>query len=292
MPASPRRRAFGQHFLRDEKTIAKIVATTFEYIDRFSARSLLEIGPGKGAITHPLLAAAKTAPTLERFLIVEKDRNLAAEWADQTRGSDRIEIREADFLDVDPALYLGRGPLVVVSNLPYSAGTAILQEVARFPREIPAMVLMFQAEVAARLRSAPREKAWGSLGLWIQNRWDVKKLLGVPPGAFAPPPDVNSEVVTLEARKTLRIPCPPCPKPEFAEKWASAWEANWEKLIRIPFLHRRKMLRSGLPKGSVWKDALDAAGIDGARRAEELEWSDWENWLTAVQAATFKSDHS
>lgn len=292
MPASPRRRAFGQHFLRDQKVIDRIVATTFEYVEKHSARSLLEIGPGKGAITHPLLGAAKSAPTLERVLIVEKDRNLAAEWVDQTRDSSRVEILEADFLRVDSAFYLGRGPLIVVSNLPYSSGTAILQEVARFPAEIPAMVLMFQAEVAARLRAVPREKAWGSLGLWIQNRWDVKKLLAVPPSAFIPPPEVNSEVVVLEARSTLRVPCPPCPNPEFTEKWLSAWETNWEKLIRIPFLHRRKMLRSGLPKGSIWKEALEAAGIDGTRRAEDLEWSDWEKWLTEVQSATFKFNHS
>lgn len=292
MPASPRRRAFGQHFLRDQKVIDRIVATTFEYVEKHSARSLLEIGPGKGAITHPLLGAAKSATTLERILIVEKDRNLAAEWVDQTRDSSRVEILEADFLKVDHSVYLGRGPLIVVSNLPYSSGTAILQDLALYPREIPAMVLMFQAEVAARLRAVPREKAWGSLGLWIQNRWDVKKLLAVPPTAFVPPPEVNSEVVVLEARTELRVPCPPCPEPEFTEKWLSAWEANWEKLIRIPFLHRRKMLRSGLPKDSVWKEALEAAGIDGTRRAEDLEWSDWEKWLGAVQSATFKFNHS
>ena len=292
MPASPRRRAFGQHFLRDEKVIAKIVATTFEFVEKHSARALLEIGPGKGALTSPLLAAAKTAPGIERFQIVEKDRNLAADWIDQTRGAERVEVIEADFLDLECERYLGHAPLIIVSNLPYSAGTAILQELARFPREIPAMVLMFQAEVAARLRAAPGDKAWGSLSLWIQNRWDVKRLLAVPPGAFIPPPDVNSEIVVMEARARLRVPCPPCPNPEFNEKWLSDWESNWEKLIRIPFLHRRKMLRSGLPKDSIWKEALEAAGIDGTRRAEDLEWSDWEKWLTAVQARTFKFNHS
>jgi 16S rRNA (adenine1518-N6/adenine1519-N6)-dimethyltransferase len=292
MPASPRRRAFGQHFLRDEKVIVKIVATTFEFVEKYSARGLLEIGPGQGAITTPLLERAKGARGIERFQIVEKDRNYAAEWVDRTRLSDRVEVIEADFLDVTPEKFLGVSPLVVVSNLPYSAGTAILQELARFPREIPAMVLMFQAEVAARLRAAPGDKAWGSLSLWMQNRWDIGKLLAVPPSAFAPPPDVNSEIVVLEARPNLRVPCPPCPNPEFNEKWLSDWESNWEKLIRIPFLHRRKMLRSGLPKDSIWKAALEEAGIDGTRRAEDLEWSDWERWLTAVQTQNFKFNHS
>jgi 16S rRNA (adenine1518-N6/adenine1519-N6)-dimethyltransferase len=275
MPASPRRRAFGQHFLRDEKVISQIVTKTFEFVEKYSARSLLEIGPGKGAITHPILGRVKSAPTLEQFLIVEKDRNLAAEWIEQTRESTRIKVIEADFLNVESTNYLQHCPLVVVSNLPYSSGTAILQDLAKFPDQIPAMVLMFQAEVAARLRAVPREKAWGSLGLWVQNRWDVKKLLSVPPGAFVPPPDVNSEVVVLEARSEPRIP-------------GSLDDPNWEKLIRIPFLHRRKMLRSGLPKGSIWKEALEAAGIDGTRRAEDLEWEDWGKWLKAVRS--IKSD--
>ena len=269
MPASPRRRAFGQHFLRDQKVIDRIVATTFEYVDRFSARSLLEVGPGKGAITHPLLGRAKSAATLERILVVEKDRNLAAEWVDQTRDSSRVEILEADFLHVEHSTFLGRGPLIVVSNLPYSAGTAILQELAKYPAEIPAMVLMFQAEVAARLRALPREKAWGSLGLWIQNRWDVKKLLAVPPGAFFPAPEVNSEVVVLEARAEPRIK-------------GSLEDPLWDRLIRIPFLHRRKMLRSGIPRDSIWREGLEAAGIDATRRAEELDWSDWQRWFDAI----------
>jgi len=272
MPASPRRRAFGQHFLRDEKVIAKIVATTFEYVERCAANALLEIGPGRGAITNPLLEAVAANAGVERFVIVEKDRGIAADWADRLRGAARIELHEADFLDVKPETYLGRGPLVVVSNLPYSAGTAILQELANHPAEIPAMVLMFQAEVAHRLRAEPGEKAWGSLSLWIQNRWNVKKLLAVPPGAFAPPPDVNSEVVVLEARAEPRVP-------------GSAGDAAWEKLIRIPFLHRRKMLRSGLPKNSVWLSALEAAGIEGTRRAEELSWDEWARWFAEVRAA-------
>jgi 16S rRNA (adenine1518-N6/adenine1519-N6)-dimethyltransferase len=292
MPASPRRRALGQHFLRDEKVIDSIVARTFEYVRKFEAKSLLEIGPGKGAITTPLLVAAEGAPGLEKFTIIEKDRSLAAEWTERVHGVPNTEVVENDFLAVDSSSYLERPPLVVVSNLPYSAGTAILQALANHPDKIPAMILMFQAEVAARLRARPGDKAWGSLSLWIQNRWDVEKFLAVPPKAFAPPPDVNSEVVTLVARSALRIPCPPCPEPEFNEKWLSSWHSNWEKLIRIPFLHRRKMLRSGVPKGSVWREALDLAEIDGTRRAEDLDWSDWEKWLRAVQNLTFKFNHS
>lgn len=287
MPASPRRRAFGQHFLHDSKIIDLIIRTTFEAVENFSAKALLEIGPGKGALTEPLLAASEGIPALERLIIVEKDRSLATEWANRAQGDSRLRVIENDFLKVTHEEYLEKFPLIVVSNLPYSAGTAILQELARSPLEIPAMILMFQAEVAARLRAHPGEKAWGSLSLWIQNHWDVRKILSAPPSAFSPPPDVHSEVVFLQARNVARVPCPPCPHPERNTEWILSWEKNWEKLIRIPFLHRRKMLRSGLPKDSVWKETLEEAGIDGTKRAEELEWDEWRLWLTAAHSRIF-----
>lgn len=288
MPATRRRRAFGQHFLKDEKVIATIVRSTMEKVNDTGAKALLEVGPGKGAITRPLLEAFLNAPSIERFLIVEKDRRLADEWVDQCKKIERVEVITADFMDIKEDIYLAVEPMIVVSNLPYSAGTAILQELAAHPGRIHSMILMFQAEVAARLRAVPGEKAWGSLSLWIQNQWEVRKLLSVPPGAFIPPPEVNSEVVILEARKELKIRAPDSAG---AEEIAH-WNSQWEKLIRIPFLHRRKMLRSGLPKGSVWKEALEKAGIDGTRRAEDLEWKDWANWMTALHSLTFKFNHS
>lgn len=288
MTATRRRRAFGQHFLKDEKVISTIVRTTMEQVNTSGAKALLEVGPGKGAITRALLEAFPNATSLERFLIVEKDRRLADEWVELCKKMERIEVITADFLDVTKDVYLAVEPMVVVSNLPYSAGTAILQELAAHPGQIYSMVLMFQAEVAARLRAVPGEKAWGSLSLWIQNQWDVKKLLSVGPGAFIPPPEVNSEVVILEARKELRIKAPDGASVEET----AHWNTQWEKLIRIPFLHRRKMLRSGLPKGSVWKEALEKAEIDGTRRAEDLEWKDWGNWMTALHSLTFKFNHS
>lgn len=288
MPASRRRRAFGQHFLKDTRVISTIVDTTMERVKDTGAKALLEVGPGKGAITHSLLDALPFAHGLERFLIVEKDRRLADEWIDQCKPLANVEVIEADFLKVSAEVYLATEPLIVVSNLPYSSGTAILQELAQHPGRIVTMVLMFQAEVAARLRANPREKAWGSLSLWIQNRWDIKKLLAVPPGAFAPPPEVNSEVVILEARKEPKIRIHEGATPEEI----AHWDQLWEKLIRIPFLHRRKMLRSGLPKDSIWKEALEKAGIEGSRRAEDLEWKDWENWMQALHSLTFKFNHS
>jgi 16S rRNA (adenine1518-N6/adenine1519-N6)-dimethyltransferase len=284
MPASRRRRAYGQHFLRDASVIDRIVEATLQKVEQHQARALLEVGPGKGAITRSLLESFPESKSLERFLIVEKDQDLAADWIEQSKDLDRVEVIEADFLKVTRETYLSTTPLVVVSNLPYSAGTAILQELAECPENIPAMVLMFQAEVAHRLRATPGEKAWGSLSLWMQNHWEIRKLISVPPGAFSPPPEVNSEVVVLEARNEPMIRAP-----EGANATEIAhWNSQWDKLIRVPFLHRRKMLRSGLPKNSIWKESLDQAGIDGTRRAEDLDWNDWEMWMNALHRLTFK----
>jgi 16S rRNA (adenine1518-N6/adenine1519-N6)-dimethyltransferase len=286
MPASPRRRAFGQHFLQDTKIIHEIVSATIDRARDVGARALLEIGPGKGAITRSLLEAFPEVPTFERFLIVEKDRRLADDWIAQSRDLRGVEVLSADFLEVEDSEILKVTPLIVVSNLPYSSGTAILQKLAtRGTTEgsggIRTMVLMFQAEVAARLRAHPDSKPWGSLSIWIQNRWDVRKLVSAPPGAFSPPPDVNSEVVVLEARKEYRVPPPAGLSTEELQRW----DTLFDQLIRVPFLHRRKMLRSSLPKGSPLKAALEAAGIDGTRRAENLDWDDWKRWMDALFAA-------
>jgi 16S rRNA (adenine1518-N6/adenine1519-N6)-dimethyltransferase len=285
MPASPRRRAFGQHFLHDSNIIGTIVSTTIERARDVEARALVEIGPGKGAITRSLLEAFPEVPSFERFLIVEKDRRLADDWIEQSRDLRGVEVLSADFLDVEDDEILKVVPIVVVSNLPYSSGTAILQKLAVHGTTggaggIRTMVLMFQAEVAARLRADPDDKAWGSLSIWIQNRWDVRKLISAPPRAFVPPPDVNSEVVVLEARKELRVPPPVGLSADERKKW----DTLFDQLIRVPFLHRRKMLRSSLPKGSPLKEALEAAGIDGTRRAENLGWDDWKRWMDALFA--------
>lgn len=270
MPAPPRRKAFGQHFLRDGRIIQAIVEETLSLCKHHEARGLLEIGPGKGAITHRLLEGLPDVKTLERFLIVEMDRRFAADWTEQTRDLPIAQVVSQDFLKVAPETYLEKKPLIVVSNLPYASGTAILTDLARHPHDIPAMVLMFQAEVAARLRAEPDTKAWGSLSIWIQNRWDVVKLVSVPPHAFSPPPDVNSEVVVLRTRKHPRVEFP------------AEHNETWNKLLKLAFMHRRKMLRSGLPKNSIWQQALEPAGIAPTQRAEDLSWEDWGRWMSAI----------
>ena len=127
------------------------------------------------------------------------------------------------------------------------------------------MVLMFQAEVAQRLRADPDTRAWGSLSIWIQNRWNVRKLISVKPGAFNPPPKVDSEVLVFERREQPRIQIPNDPKTE----------AQWESLLKATFSQRRKMLRSVLKPYPVLRNALELSQVDDTKRAEALSWEEW-----------------
>lgn len=259
MPVYGKRRALGQHFLKDARITQLIADTAHQLSEEQQCRKLLEIGPGKGALTAPLLKIFGP----DCLVLSERDRELAAYW--KTQG---LRIEEGDFLDLPEERWLIDRPLAVVSNLPYSAGTAILTRLARYYESIPYMVLMFQAEVAERLRAHPDTKAWGSLSIWIQNRWDVKKLCHVPPGAFSPPPDVQSEVVILRARAQPVI--------QISD------EKKWESLLKTAFSHRRKMLRSCFRGAEHLKKALEISGLDGTKRAEALSWDEWRVLYSAV----------
>ncbi len=248
MPAFGKRRALGQHFLRDEILCDLIVDKFLEEAQSAGCTSLLEIGPGKGALTFPLLQRLKKNPI--PLVLCEKDRVLAQAWLERLAPVTSCKVQEADFLTLPEDLWLTKSPLGVLSNLPYSSGTAILNRLASCTQEIPVMVLMFQAEVAERLRAERSTKAWGSLSVWIQNCWDVSKLHRVPPGAFSPPPEVFSEVVLLRRRETTRINVSADPR----------GPALWQALLKAAFAHRRKMLRSGLPHTPPIKMHLKSQG--------------------------------
>lgn len=274
MPAFGKRRALGQHFLRDKSIATLIAETAVKGARERGAVALLEIGPGKGAITDLLLDELKAKEPVLPMLLSERDREFAANWRVRVHMEKDLEVAEGDFLELPESTWLARTPLAVASNLPYSAGTAIVVRLAEHPDKIPIMVLMFQAEVAYRLRAEPGTKSWGSLSIWIQNHWEVKKLCAVPPGAFAPPPDVDSEVVVLTPRA----------KP-FVELGKTEKERKlWESLLKAAFAHRRKMLRSSLPE--PFRNALERSGLDGTKRAEALSWDEWARFYQALLSIT------
>lgn len=252
-----KQKAFGQHFLKDSGIIQTIVEATIGSLSRHPGHSLLEIGPGKGAITRPLLSRL---PLEVPFHLAERDRELIEYWSGESRVGTFLK---GDFLDQSDEVIRSLGKLVVVSNLPYSAGTAIVVKLASQPDSISEMVLMFQAEVAKRLYSGASTPDRGSLSLFIQNEWEVERLCVVPPGAFQPPPKVMSEVVTLKKRAAPLILL----ETDLEKK-------AWNDLLKLAFRHRRKMIKGNFA-GTVWQAALEFSGVDPTKRAESLEWDEW-----------------
>jgi 16S rRNA (adenine1518-N6/adenine1519-N6)-dimethyltransferase len=277
MATEGRRRAYGQHFLKDKTICARIAETAFSLAHEAGCVALLEVGPGKGALTFPVLELLAKNPenhTIQELILAERDPKLIAHWRELMDREKRFPFRivEGDFADDSetPTLrWKRKTPLGIMSNLPYSAGTAILSRLADFHAEIPVMVLMFQLEVAQRIRAEPDSKAWGSLSIAIQNNWDVTRLVQVPPGAFSPPPEVQSEVVILKARKEVRIQG--TETPEGAQKF--------QKLVKTCFLHRRKMLRSSLSHHPDYLQGLERSQIRTDLRAEALSWEQWNTWF-------------
>lgn len=251
------RKRFGQHYLEAAWADKLVEALGPRPTDTF-----LEIGPGPGALTLRL------APRVARLVAVEVDRDLAAALAPQLPGS--VEIVQADILSFDLAAFPAGGPLRVAGNLPYNISSPILfrlLDAARARRAskpdepLVDATLMLQREVADRLTAAPGTPDYGVLSIAVQLEADVRRLLALPPGAFRPPPRVHSAVVGL----TFRPPRVPLRDPDV-----------FERMVRGVFTQRRKTLANALApfaaeRGAGARQALEAAGIDPARRAETLD---------------------
>ena len=245
-----KRRALGQHFLRDggiARAIVDLVAPT-------AADLAVEIGPGQGALTGELARRAG------RVLALEVDRTLV----ERVRAAfPAVEVLAADARAWDWTS-LARPPggrALVVGNLPYSVGTTILTALTRAPRAIDAMALMLQREVAERVAAAPGSKVYGSLSVHVQLHWHVELALRVPPGAFRPPPKVESAVLRLTPLPGPRVDLPD--------------EQRFEAVVRAAFARRRKTLANALATGlglsvGATRDAATSAGVDPGRRAETL----------------------
>ena len=272
-PTRGRRRALGQHFLRDEGIARRIV----ELLRPGLSDLVVEIGPGEGALTGHLAASAG------RLVALEVDPGLAARLRERFAGTPHVEILEADAIRHDYAALPGLRPdpagrVLVVGNLPYSVGTAILASlltagpaIARVaPME---MALMLQREVAERVAAAPGSRTYGSLSVLSQMAAEVRVAFSVSPGAFRPPPQVDSAVIHLRA-----LPAPPV---------AVADPGGFRTVVLAAFSQRRKTLANALASGlrlpvGRLKDVLAATGIDPARRAETLSLADFARLAAAL----------
>jgi 16S rRNA (adenine1518-N6/adenine1519-N6)-dimethyltransferase len=230
----PRKR-FGQHFLHDPRVLARIVDAIAPRPDDH----LVEIGPGEGALTTPLLQRT------QKIEVIEVDRDLAA----RLRAVPGVTVHEADALEFDYAQF--PAGMRVVGNLPYNISTPLLFHLARFAERVRDMHFMLQLEVVERMVAAPSTAAYGRLSVALQGRFRMEKLFNVSKGAFRPPPKVESAIVRLvPLEKKLAID---------------------EDLLRRAFSARRKQLRNALP-GIDWA----RAGIDPALRPENLSPADYE----------------
>ena len=242
----PRKR-FGQHFLHDPYYLARIVTA----IDPRPGDRLVEIGPGEGALTRPLLER------VESLAAVEIDRDLAAALAAEFPPA-RLQVIVADALEFDFATLPTR--LRVVGNLPYNVSTPLLFHLAVFAERVRDMHFMLQLEVVDRMAAAHSTPAYGRLSVMIQRRFQVERLFKVPPGAFRPPPKVESAVVRL-------TPLP-------AELLAPVDAKLFAMLVTRAFGARRKTLRNAL--GSLIDAAgLERLGIDAGLRPENLAPGDY-----------------
>jgi 16S rRNA (adenine1518-N6/adenine1519-N6)-dimethyltransferase len=237
------RKRFGQHFLTDPGVIDAIVRAISPAADD----SIVEIGPGHGAITEPL---ARSAAHLH---LVELDRDLAARLQRQYRDRENVSVHEADALRFDFATLGHR--LRIVGNLPYNISTPLLFHLLRFRERIVDMHFMLQKEVVERMAAQPGSKAYGRLGIMLGCHLHVESLFDVPPEAFDPPPDVNSAVVRLD-------PLPP-------GTFAIENEFGLSSLVATAFMQRRKTLRNAL-KAEANTDDLEAVWIDPGLRPEQV----------------------
>jgi 16S rRNA (adenine1518-N6/adenine1519-N6)-dimethyltransferase len=241
------RKALGQHFLLDEALCARIAALAGD----LAGRQVLEVGPGPGGLTRALLASPAASVTA-----VELDRRAVAALAElEAAWPGRLRVVQGDALKQRVAALLPEGPRKIVANLPYNVATPLLLGWLRDAAAVEGMTLMFQQEVAERIRAAPDTGAYGRLSVVAQWRCRCDLLLRLPPGAFRPPPRVWSAVVGLTPR---------------AEDPGEALFAAMERLTAAAFGQRRKMLRGALKGLGDAESLLAAAGIAGDRRAETL----------------------
>lgn len=255
----PARKRFGQHFLHERHTVERIVAAVAPQ----PRERIVEIGPGEGALTGALLAAAGGVD------VVEIDRDLAAALTARAEWAERLTVHEADALQFDFAALGGDAPLRLVGNLPYNISTPLLFHLLAQRHAVRDMHFMLQREVVDRLAAAPGSRTYGRLSVMAQAYCRVTPLFRVAPGAFRPPPAVDSAVVRLVPHADG--PVPPAAQARFAE------------LVRAAFGARRKTLRNTL-RAQLSAAAIEAAGVDPGLRPEQLTVADFVALATAPRA--------
>jgi len=239
------KKSLGQHFLVDRSAIARIASAIPE------AANTLEIGPGRGAITDALLAR------VGHLTLVEKDNDLAEMWKNRAASEDKLSLVHGDVLKCLNDVVQSHQPDWIAGNLPYNISGPL--SAALFGLHLcGGMVLMYQREVANRIRADAGSKTYGGLSVLARHFYDVKRLIVLPPGAFNPPPKVHSAVLLF----TPHGRTPTCDY------------ADLQSTVRSGFMHRRKTIANNF-RGVVDADGWKKLAIDAGARPERLDYAAW-----------------
>jgi len=250
----------GQNFLTDPNMARWIVSQ----LELSPEDTVVEVGPGTGALTEHVLGKAK------RVVLIEFDARLAAALAERFKDRDDVEVHHADGAKFDRRLLFKHRPVKFLGNLPYSSGGAIMKNMLGRPHPFSRAVIMLQKEVIDRLGAGPGTKDYGILSLRMQVNWHVQPARIVPPEAFYPRPNIDSAVAVLTPREDPSAP---------------TFDARlFDELIRRGFAQRRKQIRKQLPAAPPWEEVAEKLGFSPSARGEELDLSQWISLTRAYDA--------
>lgn len=254
------RKRFGQHFLVDSGMIHLIIKA----IDPQPQDALIEIGPGLGAMTKPLLNC------LDAMAVVELDRDLVKFWKNQA--IQKLQVHESDALKFDfqawakeqRALLQKNAPearVKIVGNLPYNISSPLLFHLMSAVADVDEQVFMLQAEVVERMAAQHGDSEYGRLSVMLQSKYHMENVLDVPPECFDPPPKVNSAIVKMIPRQDIHL--------------TDKEYESLERVVSMAFAQRRKVLRNNLASiKDVLKLSDDVLGL----RAQDISVDDYISW--------------
>tara|TARA_R110002167_G_scaffold3385_14_gene16563 strand:- start:1991 stop:2791 length:801 start_codon:yes stop_codon:yes gene_type:complete len=256
------RKRFGQNFLHDNYVIDQIVTVIGPQKDQH----MVEIGPGLGALTEPV------CELLDELTVIELDRDLAARLRTHPFIANKLTIIEADALKFDfSQLISDDKPLRIFGNLPYNISTPLMFHLFSFANKVQDMHFMLQKEVVNRLAASPGNKSYGRLSVMAQYHCQIIPVLHVPPGAFNPPPKVDSAVVRLVPHQQKPV--------------TLINEETLHKVCAQAFNQRRKTIRNSL-KESLTEQQLIDLDINPELRAENLSLEQYAKIANAVDSLT------
>jgi len=241
------RKRFGQHFLHDPAVLERLTRA----IGIHAEDHIVEIGPGRGALTRKILALP-----LATLDAIEIDRDLAARLRTDFSAEPRLHLHEADALEFDFSKLAAEraGRLRIIGNLPYNISTPLLFHLLESLQDLDDLHVMLQREVVARIAARPGTREYGRLTVMLAPWMQAERLFDIGPGAFQPPPRVWSAVVRLTIRREPAFSVSPL----------------YSRVVAAAFAHRRKTLRNAL-QGLLSASQIEACGVDPSARPETLD---------------------